>query len=373
MPAARRVPTLAAPLARRPSAANRDSHACARPDRPRRCRVAASPSIRDDVALAAIAAAAWDALAGGQPLSSHAFLRALHETGCARRDRLDAALPDRVARRRAGRRDAALRQDALVRRVRVRLGAGPTRTAARAPLLSEAGRGDPVHAGAGAAAARRRRRDARRALLAARASRRLARRRCYSSLHVLFPTDGRGRANAPRAGMLVRHGVQFHWDNPGYRDFADFLAAFNHDKRKKVKQERRRLAEAGVTFARKRRRARSPPRTGRSSTAATSDTYRAHHSTPYLTLAFFERSARRCPSTAAGPRRARRQPRLRRARRLRRATRCGAATGARPNTCPACTSRPATTRRSSSASSAASRGSKAARRACTSSRAACCR
>ena len=42
--------------------------------------------------------------------------------------------------------------------------------------------------------------------------------------------------------MIAREGVQFHWTNPGYRDFADFLAAFSHDKRKKVKQERRKLA-----------------------------------------------------------------------------------------------------------------------------------
>ena len=40
-------------------------------------------TIRDDVAIASIAAADWDALAGGKPLAAHAFLRALHETGCA--------------------------------------------------------------------------------------------------------------------------------------------------------------------------------------------------------------------------------------------------------------------------------------------------
>ena len=39
--------------------------------------------LRDDVPLAAIPAAAWDALAAGQPLLSHAFLTALHDTGCA--------------------------------------------------------------------------------------------------------------------------------------------------------------------------------------------------------------------------------------------------------------------------------------------------
>ncbi len=108
----------------------------------------------------------------------------------------------------------------------------------------------------------------------------------YSSLHVLFATPLEA-ALCEADGMLMRHGVQFHWDNPGYRDFGDFLAAFNHDKRKKVKQERRKLAESGVTFTRKvgaeitpadwafLRRCRGP--------------YLAHGATPYLTPAFFER------------------------------------------------------------------------------------
>jgi predicted N-acyltransferase len=45
--------------------------------------VVASPVIRDDVALDAIAPATWDALAGYQPFLAHAFLSALHTTGCA--------------------------------------------------------------------------------------------------------------------------------------------------------------------------------------------------------------------------------------------------------------------------------------------------
>jgi uncharacterized protein len=86
---------------------------------------------------------------------------------------------------------------------------------------------------------------------------------------------------------MVRSGVQFHWRNHGYRSFEDFLARFSHDKRKKVKQERRRVAEAGITFRRK---------TGGEISAADwaffnrcyRTTYRAHHSTPYLNLRFFQ-------------------------------------------------------------------------------------
>ena len=51
----------------------------------RAAAVPASPAIRvrDDVALAAIDAAAWDALAGGHQFLLHAFLSALHDSGCA--------------------------------------------------------------------------------------------------------------------------------------------------------------------------------------------------------------------------------------------------------------------------------------------------
>ena len=48
------------------------------------------------------------------------------------------------------------------------------------------------------------------------------------------------------AGLLLRRGVQFHWLNRGYRDFADFLDGFTAEKRKKLKRERRAVAEAGL-------------------------------------------------------------------------------------------------------------------------------
>ena len=48
------------------------------------------------------------------------------------------------------------------------------------------------------------------------------------------------------AGLLLRRGVQFHWRNRGYRDFADFLQGFTAEKRKKLKRERRAAAEAGL-------------------------------------------------------------------------------------------------------------------------------
>ena len=50
--------------------------------------------------------------------------------------------------------------------------------------------------------------------------------------------------------MMPRTSIQFHWRNNGYRRFDDFLATMSHDKRKKLRQERRRVAEAGITFRR---------------------------------------------------------------------------------------------------------------------------
>jgi predicted N-acyltransferase len=48
------------------------------------------------------------------------------------------------------------------------------------------------------------------------------------------------------AGLLLRRGVQFHWIDRGYRDFGDFLDGFAAQKRKKLKRERRAVAEAGL-------------------------------------------------------------------------------------------------------------------------------
>jgi predicted N-acyltransferase len=39
-----------------------------------------------------------------------------------------------------------------------------------------------------------------------------------------------------------------HWTNPGYADFAEYLAGMKRDKRKKIQQERRRVSDAGIHF-----------------------------------------------------------------------------------------------------------------------------
>lgn len=48
---------------------------------------------------------------------------------------------------------------------------------------------------------------------------------------------------------LQRIDVQYHWHNDrGWRDFDDYLAAFDHKHRKNIRQERARVARAGVTL-----------------------------------------------------------------------------------------------------------------------------
>ena len=70
-----------------------------------------------------------------------------------------------------------------------------------------------------------------------------------SSLHLLFNTDADVKA-CEEAGLMLRHTVQFHWTNTetGYKTFDDFLMSLAQEKRKKIRQERKRVADAGITF-----------------------------------------------------------------------------------------------------------------------------
>ena len=68
-----------------------------------------------------------------------------------------------------------------------------------------------------------------------------------SSLHWLFVTDEETQILGEE-NHLLRTGYQFHWANPGYRDFNDFLSGLTAEKRKKIKRERRHVQEAGITM-----------------------------------------------------------------------------------------------------------------------------
>lgn len=121
----------------------------------------------------------------------------------------------------------------------------------------------------------------------------------WSSAHALFLSE-EDRGAFAKAGWLMREGVQFHWcaqdssETPAGDPFTAFLSTLQREKRKKIQQERRRVAEAGVRF---------DILEGEAIGTAQWDffhhcytlTYAAHHSTPYLTRDFFSRMASSMP------------------------------------------------------------------------------
>ena len=115
-----------------------------------------------------------------------------------------------------------------------------------------------------------------------------------SSLHLLFAADEDVAACAD-AGLMLRNTVQFHWNNRDYKNFDSFLMDMNQEKRKKIRQERRKVAEAGVSFRWSR---------GADITQADWDffyqcyerTYLEHGNAPYLSRDFFQRLADTLPA-----------------------------------------------------------------------------
>ncbi|MCU7814702.1 MAG: GNAT family N-acetyltransferase [Candidatus Thiodiazotropha sp. (ex Lucinoma kastoroae)] len=69
----------------------------------------------------------------------------------------------------------------------------------------------------------------------------------FSSMHWLFTTAEEGEL-LRSMGMLERLGVQFHWQNPGYVDFEHFLSQLTAKRRKNIRQERRKVSNAGIRF-----------------------------------------------------------------------------------------------------------------------------
>jgi predicted N-acyltransferase len=139
-------------------------------------------------------------------------------------------------------------------------------------------------------------RDAASRLLLLQAMQQFARQAKLSSAHLLFLDDA-DRQCAIDAGWMMRSTVQFHWtnrDGAPYVDFADFLASLQREKRKKIQQERRRVADAGITFTAT-EGAQITPSDWEFFYRCYTLTYRAHHSTPYLTRDFFARMAETMP------------------------------------------------------------------------------
>jgi predicted N-acyltransferase len=233
--------------------------------------------------LSAIGALEWDALAGEGPFMRHAFLSALLESGCAsartgwrpqflalrRNGRLAGAMPLFVKSHSRGEYvfdwswAEAYARHGLSYYPKL-LCAVPFTPVSGARVLAEG----PQERHALLAAAREAARD-------------------YSSLHVLFPRSEDAEA-MQAAGLSLRHSVQFHWRNARYADFDDFLARLSHQRRKNIRQERRRVRDAGISF---RRLAGSQiaQRDWEHFHRCYRSTYAAHGSSPYLNLDFFLR------------------------------------------------------------------------------------
>lgn len=120
-----------------------------------------------------------------------------------------------------------------------------------------------------------------------------------SSLHLLFG-DAADLAACRAAGMMLREQIQFHWHNrhpasgAAFTSFDDFLAALSQDKRKKIRQERRRVTAAGVQF-----RHAQGTAIGHADWAffyrCHQHTCLAHGNPPYLSPAFFAALAAQQP------------------------------------------------------------------------------
>jgi len=201
--------------------------------------------------LSEVPAADWDALdAAGNPFLSHAFLDALESRACVGGDtgweprhlllrdeagRLIAAVPRYEKAHSWG--EFIFDWSWAQSYARAGLDYYPKQLAA-IPFTPVTGPRLLVRAGAEASTLR----GTVAALLRETASRDGA-----SGVHVNFTTDD-DQAALEAAGFLRRHDCRFLWRNRGYRDFDDFLDGFRSDKRKKLRRERRRVLEAGITL-----------------------------------------------------------------------------------------------------------------------------
>src|SRR5450756_2559701 len=68
-----------------------------------------------------------------------------------------------------------------------------------------------------------------------------------SSAHVTFAREAEWSYLAER-GFLQRTDQQFHWHNPGYGSFDEFLGSLNSRHRKAIKRERREAMASGLTI-----------------------------------------------------------------------------------------------------------------------------
>ncbi|MCX8958649.1 GNAT family N-acetyltransferase [Erwinia psidii] len=68
------------------------------------------------------------------------------------------------------------------------------------------------------------------------------------SAHINFGNAQTASLLAEDPNWLHRTGCQYHWHNPGYRDFQDFLDSLMSRKRKQIRKERELVSRQGVEF-----------------------------------------------------------------------------------------------------------------------------
>ena len=115
----------------------------------------------------------------------------------------------------------------------------------------------------------------------------------FSGAHVLFPNED-SAAVLSQAGWMQRHGVQFQWHNEGFQNFEEFLSQLTQEKRKKIRQERKKVVNSGAVC----HRVKGPDISEAQWEffyQCYCNTYREHRSTPYLSREFFERIAQTMP------------------------------------------------------------------------------
>ena len=69
-----------------------------------------------------------------------------------------------------------------------------------------------------------------------------------SGCHVLFPDQAQAES-FEAAGYLPRHGVQYHWQNAGYRTLDDFLARFSSKRRNQIRREMREMRDRQIDLS----------------------------------------------------------------------------------------------------------------------------
>jgi hypothetical protein len=112
-----------------------------------------------------------------------------------------------------------------------------------------------------------------------------------SSVHLLFLNVTELAAVQTHGAFMRRASSQFHWENPGYRDFDDYLDRFRSALRKQVRRERREAQSYGLDI----RLLTGPELTERDWDALCGfyrDTCLRKGSGPYLTDRFFTEIAR---------------------------------------------------------------------------------